>query len=49
MTDKQALIRFGFSSFKASEIALDAKRGDRLALVWVEIAKAAKIYVEGRK
>jgi hypothetical protein len=41
MTDYDILKRFGHSPIKAAEIALDAKRGDKHALKWLETARAA--------
>ena len=40
MTDYEVLKRFGHSAMKAAEIALDAKRGDKHALVWLEVVRA---------
>lgn len=39
--DYQALLDYGFSSAKAHEIALDAKRGDAYAKQFVELARLA--------
>jgi hypothetical protein len=40
MSDYEALKRYGHSPAKAAEIALDAKRGDKRALAWLEVARA---------
>ncbi len=42
MNDYQMLKRFGFSPFKAAEIALDAARGDQYALAFVKLAHSLK-------
>lgn len=41
MTTYELLKLWGHSPAKAAEIVLDAKRGDRHALQWVRIARAA--------
>jgi hypothetical protein len=37
----EILKSYGFSPAKAAEIALDAKRGDKYALAWVDLALRA--------
>jgi hypothetical protein len=41
MTDYECLKAYGLSAFKAAEVALDAKRGDRYAMQWVKLARSA--------
>jgi hypothetical protein len=35
----EMLKRFGHESFKAAEIVLDARRGDRWALDWIRMVR----------
>lgn len=41
-SDYEALKAYGFSPAKAAEIVLDAKRGDRHAIIVVDLARGAK-------
>jgi hypothetical protein len=42
MTDYEILKHYGHSPAKAAEIALDAKRGDKHALAWLEAVRSSK-------
>jgi len=38
MTEYEALKKLGHSAAKAAEIVLDAKRGDKYAKLWIDVA-----------